>query len=339
MQKLWQEKVETEDKILVVRFSSIGDIVLTSPVLRCLAEQMPGYEIHFLTKAPYSQLVAHHPAVKKVYTIEKGLDEVAEALRAENYRYVIDLHDNLRSRRVAHLLHTAKVFRYSRPLLRRWLHIHLKLPLMPHGHVVDWYFSAVRSLGVQHDGKGLELHIPPEAQVPVDKLPFTHLAGYAVLVAGAAHFTKQIPLGKLEQICRESPMPLVIIGGKEDAVTGYHLEQVDPLKVYSTCGQLSLLQSASLISRAKWVITPDTGMMHIAAAFQRRIISIWGSTTPRMGFTPYIPEGTASHLLEAEDILCRPCHKHGRPSCPKGHFNCMNKNDVGRVSAILQGTA
>jgi ADP-heptose:LPS heptosyltransferase len=332
-----KKKQEPERKILVIRFSAIGDIVLTSPIVRCLHRQMPGYAIHFLTKTPYAQLVQHHPHIEKVFAIDNDVEEVAAQLQAEGYAYVVDLHNNFRSRLTTNLLKNARVFRYQKPWFRRWLYVTLKLKVMPQDHVVDRYFAAIRPLGITNDNKGLEIHIPKEEEFPVDKLPFTHLAGYAVLVIGAAHFTKRLPLHQLEKLCRELPVPVILIGGKEDTSAGYLLEQIDPLKIYSTCGRLNLLQSASLISKAKWVISHDTGMMHIAAAFNRKIISIWGGTTPLMGFTPYLPQEGVSHIIEAKDVRCRPCHQHGRASCPMGHFNCMEQINTDQVADIIEG--
>jgi ADP-heptose:LPS heptosyltransferase len=326
-----------EKKILVVRFSSIGDIVLTSPVVRCLKKQLPDYEIHFLTKIQFAPLVLHNPNIDKVYTIEREVNEVTEALRSEGYEYIIDLHNNLRSRQVAMTLKYPKVLRLTKPWFRRWLYIRFKWKVMPGTSVVDRYFNAVKKLGVTNDQKGLDCFIPKEEEITAASLPFTHLAGYVALVVGAAHFTKRMPNNKLEQLCRELPLPIILIGGPEDAETGYLLEHIDPLKISNACGRYSLLQSASLVSKAKWVITPDTGMMHIAVAFNRKIVSVWGSTTPQMGFAPYLPQGGTSHLVEANGVSCRPCHKHGQKKCPKGHFNCMMQIDPAKITSIIGG--
>jgi len=336
---LKRKKYIPENKILIIRFSSIGDIVLTSPVVRCLKQQLPGYEIHYLTKTGFRDIVAYDPNIDKVFTIEYAVEEISDALIKENYSYVIDLHNNLRSFQVKWRLWRAKIYTCKKPWFRRWLYIQTKWRLMPDEHVVDRYFKAVRPLGIKNDNRGLSFTIPAEAKVARPSLPFTHIAGYAALAIGASHTTKKLPLDQLNKLCRELPLPVVLIGGPEEAGTGILLEAEDPFKIYNGCGKFSLLASASIISEAKWVITHDTGMMHIAAAFKRKIISIWGSTVPDFGFYPYLPEGGTSLLIEATGVNCRPCHKHGKEKCPKGHFNCMLKIDTARIAGVISNAA
>jgi ADP-heptose:LPS heptosyltransferase len=167
-----------------------------------------------------------------------------------------------------------------------------------------------------------------------NKLPFTHIAGFCVLVIGAKHFTKQIPQEKLEELCTKIAMPILLIGGLEDAYLGTQLESIDKFKIYNACGKYTIHQSASVIKRAKFVITPDTGMMHIAAAFNKRIISIFGGTEKRLGFTPY-NNNANSVMIENINLSCRPCHKHGLNKCPKSHFKCMLDLDMQKVMDVL----
>jgi len=208
-----------------------------------------------------------------------------------------------------------------------------KLDLL-HNHVVDRYFSAVKKLNVINDGKGLDYFIPEADEMTPAKLPFTHIAGFGVIVVGAKHFTKQMPKEKLEELCKGINIPVILLGGKEDAYLGTQLESLDNFKLYNACGKYTINQSASVIKRAKWVITPDTGMMHIAAAFNKRIISVWGGTDKRLGFTPY-NNNAHSVIIENPRLSCRPCHKHGLEACPKGHFKCMNELDMQQVLSLL----
>lgn len=319
-------------KILIIRFSSIGDIVLTSPVIRCVKNQIANCEVHYLTKHSFKQIVESNPSVSKVYAIEKEVSEVLDKLNGEKYDMIIDLHDNIRSRQVSASLKT-RTYRYSKQRFKRFLLTQFKVDLL-HNHVVDRYFSAVKKLNVINDGKGLDYFIPEQDDITPAKLPFTHIAGFCVIVVGAKHFTKQIPLEKLKELCSKISMPIMLIGGVEDAYTGTQLESIDSFKIYNGCGKYNINQSASLIKRAKFVITPDTGMMHIAAAFNKRIISIWGSTEKRLGFTPYNNQAN-SVMIENTDLSCRPCHKHGLSECPKGHFKCMHDLDMQKVIDVL----
>lgn len=319
-------------KILVIRFSSIGDIVLTSPVVRCLKQQVQGAEIHYLTKELYKEILESNPYISKIYTIQEDVLEVIKELQQEKYDYIIDLHDNIRSHQITAVLKT-KFYRYNKQRLKRFLLIQFKIDLL-HSHVVDRYFFAVKKLNVINDGKGLNYFISEKDEITPAKLPFTHIAGFGVIVVGAKHFTKQIPKEKLEQLCKDISIPIILLGGKEDAYLGMQLEVIDKFKIYNACGNYTINQSASIIKRAKWVITPDTGMMHIAAAFNKRIISVWGGTEKRLGFTPYNNHANSA-IIENTKLSCRPCHKHGLDACPKGHFKCMIDLDMQKILDIL----
>lgn len=320
-------------KILIIRFSSIGDIVLTSPVIRCLKQQLPDSEIHYLTKTHYSQIIEGNPFVSKIYAIESSVKEVIGSLQSEKYDVIIDLHNNIRSHQVTSAL-KVKAFRYNKQSFKRFLLTRFNLNLL-HNHVVDRYFTAVAPLNVINDGKGLDYFIPEKDEVPVQQLPFTHLAGYCVIVVGAKHFTKQIPMVKLEELCSKIKIPILLLGGPDDVYLGLQLENKDHFKISSACGRYNINQSAAVIKRAKYIITPDTGMMHIAAAFNKRIISIWGGTEKRLGFTPYLVNNSTSVIIENNQLSCRPCHRFGLDKCPKDHFKCMMDLDMQKVVDVL----
>jgi heptosyltransferase-2 len=310
----------------------MGDVVLTTPVIRCIQQQVPNAELHYLTKDIFAEIVSANPYVSKTYSLKKEVMEVVPALLEEQYDLIIDLHNNIRSRQVSSLL-KVKTFRYNKQSFKRFLLTQFKLDLL-NNHIVDRYFTAVKQLNVINDGKGLDYFIPEAEEIPTQNLPFTHLAGFVAIVVGAKHFTKRIPKEKLEALCAGIAMPIMLIGGVEDAYLGTQLEAIDKFKIYNGCGKFSIHQSASLIKKAKAVITPDTGMMHIAAAFNKRIISIWGGTDKRLGFAPY-PSNSSSVIIENVQIACRPCHRFGRETCPKGHFKCMKELDMQKVLDIL----
>jgi ADP-heptose:LPS heptosyltransferase len=320
-------------KLLLIRFSSIGDIVLTSPVIRCLKTQLKDAELHFLTKSAFSEITESNPYLSKVYSIEKDIKEVISALKAEHYDLIIDLHHTIRSHQVSSALGVT-TYRYNKQTFKRFLLTQFKINRL-NNHVVDRYFTAVEPLGVINDGKGLDYFIPEKSEITAQQLPFTHIAGYCVIVVGAGHFTKQIPQVKLEELCSKIKIPIILLGGKEDVYLGLQVEQVDSFKVFNACGKYTIHQSASIMKRAKYVITPDTGMMHIAAALNKRIISIWGSTEKRLGFTPYLTNNSTSVIIENNALSCRPCHKYGRDKCPKGHFKCMMDLDMQKVIDVL----
>ena len=156
-------------------------------------------------------------------------------------------------------------------------------------------------------------------------------------VIGAAHTTKRIPNKKIIAICQKINQPIILIGGKSEVKDGDHIAVTSGTHVLNACGQFSISESASIIQQAYKVITPDTGMMHIAAAFGKEIISIWGNTIPEFGMYPYLPKTGKNTSFEVTTSLsCRPCSKIGFSKCPKGHFRCMEQQDVKTIiEAIL----
>jgi len=316
-------------KILVVRFSSIGDIVLTSPVVRCLKKQLPkGTSIQFLTKKRFAQLVEHNPYLDKVHTIEKEVSEVLPDLRKEGFDTIIDLHNNLRTLQIRNGLRSAKSHRFQKLNWQKWLLVNAKIDRMPTVHIVDRYMETASSLGVKNDGQGLDYFLPDSEKVDMETLPESHQKGYVAVVIGARHATKRMPADKLISICRKLEYHIVLLGGPEDEETGHKINAYSGELVWNGCGKLTLHQSASLVQQARAVLTHDTGMMHVAAAFRKRIVSVWGNTVPELGMSPYLPEGEGhSSIMEVKGLRCRPCSKIGFDKCPKKHFNCMNRLD------------
>ncbi|MGD1848020.1 MAG: glycosyltransferase family 9 protein [Salibacteraceae bacterium] len=309
-------------KFLVVRFSSIGDIVLTTPVIRCLHKTFEGAEIHYLTKEKYGDLLAQHPQITKVFTIQKSIDEVLPQMREEGYDLVIDLHNNLRTGGLKMKLN-AKYVAFSKLNIEKWVLVKFKKNLMPDLHVVDRYMDTLREWGVKNDGEGLDYYIPPEAEVAIESLPAAFHSGYMAFAIGGQHQGKKLPTDKLITICQQLQHPLVLLGGPEDKEAADHICAQASDRIYNGCGRYTLHQSASLIRQARVVLTHDTGLMHIASAFQKKIISLWGCTTPDLGMYPYLPHPD-SVILQAEHLKKRPCSKLGN-HCSYGDFRCARE--------------
>src|SRR4030095_8000345 len=298
-------------KFLVIRFSSIGDIVLTTPVVRCLKKQLPGSEIHFLTKQSFGTIVENNPFIDKVHLLAHSWETVVHELKQENYDYIIDLHHNLRTLRLKKDL-GIKSFPFNKLNIQKWIYTNLKWNLMPDLHIVDRYMKTVESFGVKNDGEGLDYFIPEKDEVKQKDIPASHHLGYIGLVIGAAHNTKKLPVEKLKELCNKLDHPIILLGGKEDN--------------YNACGKFNLNESADLVKKAKLIITHDTGLMHIAAAFKKKIISVWGNTVPEFGMYPYYGNAQVQNSqFERTGLRCRPCSKIGYAKCPRGHFKCMNQ--------------
>jgi len=315
-------------KILLLRFSSIGDIVLTSPVLRCIKQQVPGAEVHVATKAAFADLVRFNPHVDKVHALGDDLSTLIHQLKAEHFDLVVDLHHNLRTARIKRAL---GVPAHSFPKLNiaKWLLVNFKRDRMPRVHIVDRYLSTVERLGVKNDGRGLDLFIPADRQVAIASLPASHQAGYTALAIGAAHATKRLPPHRLLELLRSLQGPVVLIGGKEDQTVARTLTNEVGARIFDATGRYDLLGSASLLSQARSVIAHDSGAMHIACAFRKNVVSIWGNTDPLFGMGPYIPQHPErAHIAEVQGLGCRPCSKIGHDHCPQGHFRCMERQDL-----------
>jgi len=322
-------------KILVVRFSSIGDIVLTSPVVRILKQQLD-CELHYLCKKAYFPVLEANPYIDRIHLLEDNRRELVRSLRAERFDLIVDLHRNLRSLGFKWALRRPSVA-FDKINLAKWLIVNWKWDRLPRKHIVDRYLDTVYGLGVRYDGLGLDYFIPEGEEVDPGTWLSEKDAPYLALVIGAAHATKRLPPEQLIQLCRNIHIPVLLLGGAGDEAVGRQVAAEAGDHVFNTCGSLSLNQSASLVRQARKVITHDTGLMHIAAAFRKEVLSLWGNTIPEFGMYPFLPAGKGKSLLfEVEGLSCRPCSKIGFAACPKGHFRCMRHQDLDRVASLAQ---
>jgi ADP-heptose:LPS heptosyltransferase len=301
--------------------------VLTTPVIRALKQQT-GCELHVLTKKQFAFIYQNNPYVDNVHFFEKETTEIIENLKTENFDFVVDLQKNLRSLKVKRLLGKPTA---SFPKLNKekWLLVNFKINKLPDVHIVDRYFEAVKSLGVKNDGLGLEYFIPEKDEVDVKNFLPGINGKFVAFVTGGRHNTKIFPVAKMSLVISKLNFPVVLLGGKEDDERGNEvLKNTSNQQVYNLCGKLNLNQSASVIRQSSLVITNDTGLMHIGAAFAKPIISIWGNTVPHFGMFPYLPGNEKlTFISEVKNLKCRPCSKLGYSKCPKQHFNCMLLQD------------
>jgi len=323
-------------KVLIIRFSSIGDIVWTSPIVRCIKQQLPEVNLHYCTKTQYKYLVEGNSNIDKVHYLGESLGALIKELKKENFDFIVDLHRNIRTTMIKLRL-GADSKAYDKLRIKRFLFTNFQINYMPNCHVVDRYFDAAAPLGIENDDHGLDYFIPEKDEVELEWLPKSHQNGYVAYVIGATGWTKILPFEKMVELCDKINKPIILVGGKEDFEAGDRLEKffntatgskeiddgLDKLGkktvIFNACGKFNLSQSAYLVKQAQVVFGHDTGLTHIAAAFKKTIFSIWGGTVSN-NFYPY---GTKFFLLENTDLTCRPCSKSGRSSCPKGHFKCM----------------
>ena len=304
---------------MIIRFSSIGDIVLTSPIVRCVYNQFSN-NIHILTKSNFRSLYDNSPYVSKVICYDDySLIDLIKLLRKENYYLILDLHKNLKSKIISVLL-LKKVISFSKLNIKKWLYVKFKLDLLPSKHLVDRYFESLSELNIINDNQGLNYFYKSDFLRPTESFLKTK---YAVAVLGAAHYTKTIPLIKWQQWISKIELPIILVGGKAEIPLANQLSKIQ--NTINKVGICSLDESAYYIENSAFVISPDTGMMHIAASFQKSIISVWGNTLPQFGMYPYYVNNQIKNInLEVSNLKCRPCSKIGFNECPKNHHNCMN---------------
>jgi len=325
-----------------------------------------GAEIHYLTKKGFRSIVEVNPHISKVYTIEKRVGEVLPNLRKEKYDYIIDLHHNLRTFLIKWAMPFVKCYSFKKLNFEKWLLVNFKINRLPKVHIVDRYLETVRPLGVVNDGAGLDFFLNEDMSGPPEclwagfqnlkflnrefLLPTPSKGGKASVVnsvirnnyvafpIGAGLATKALTIEKIINICQSIDYPIVLLGGKQEIEKGKQIElglenKENTLNLVAKC---SLLESAAIVKYATVVLTGDTGLMHIAAAFHRPIVSVWGNTVPEFGMYPYYPKGIDLHtLMEVKGLSCRPCSKIGFGECPKGHFKCIEQLEIHEIIATV----
>ena len=329
--------MEKKLKILVIRFSSIGDIVLTFHALRCLKEKHPNAEVHFLTKSTYKELLLASTFHDKTLFFEGDLKQTKGEIRKENYSHIIDLHNNLRTRLLTVGIRGVQLKRLVKLNWKKWLLTRLKKNKLPNKHVVDRYIDAFTDLDVKSDHKNTAFFVPNTFEIELNRYDLRKKSFLAIAM-GAQYKTKKFPVSSLIKVLESYDLPIVLLGGDAENEDGQKIQAAFPQKkMYNLCGELSLLASASILSQAKTVLTNDTGLMHIAAMFDVPIVSIWGNTVPAFGMSPYRP-GNEKYVKihEVVGLNCRPCSKIGYQECPKGHFKCMEKQDLSAIATDIK---
>lgn len=332
-------RMSRRPKILVIRFSSIGDIVLTTPVFRVLKKRIePAPELHFLTKKSYASVLEGNPYIDRIHSIEKSTAELDEVLRGHDFDYVVDLHRNLRSAMVKRSLKVVD-FTVEKRNFDKWLLVRFGSRRKEIPHITDRYLACLKPFGKEiseGDGKGLDFFIPDSERSAAAAL-FPNVNQHDVALAlGATHDGKRMPYKLLSDLIQGSQQRFILLGGKEDLGTAEALKRAFGDRVLHACGELSLHASAALAERCGKLISGDTGMMHIGAALGIPVISVWGCTSPELGMAPYRPH-PSSVVIEPVDRSKRPCSKLG-DRCKYGKENrCISAIRAEQILTVLQG--
>ena len=339
-------------KTLIVRFSSVGDIVLSTPLIRLLRRRFPECQIDYVTRAEYADLLRANPYLTTLIEFPSGgtfqdLARLRSRIRASHYDLILDIHDSLRSRYLTP--GAGRLRRIHKRKIPRWILVHWKKDLYHRfGGVVDAlgrYLETAAPLGITDDGEGTEIFVPADTEQRVaDLLAASGLrtgVPWIGVCPSARHATKQWPARRFAEasaaLARASGASILLFGSAVEsercrAVAEEILAAAPGATVVDLSGRLTLLESASALGRCDVVLTNDSGLMHIAAARKRKIVALFGSTTRQLGFFP--PPGQ-SIVVENTGLECRPCSHIGRESCPLGHFRCMEDIPASRVVEAL----
>lgn len=323
-------------RLLFIRLSSIGDIVFTTPAIRCAKQQIPGAEIHFLTKPSMKSVTEANPYIDHFHYLDKDLEKTVNVLKEYEFDYIIDLHKNYRTFKIKRALQVPSL-NYNKLSVQKLLLTKLHWNIMPHRHIADRSLDALAKLGVVNDGKGMDYFVPSTVQLKSSDIPSAHQAGYVAVVIGASYATKKMPIAQLQNLCKLIPYPIVLVGGKEDAKEGEAVASIDPLRIYNACGKFSLHESALLVQRSKTVVSHDTGFLYIACTFHKKTVAIWGATSPALQVEPYyahadIEKGEMYFNAIVPNLPCQPCSNYGTKQCPQGHFACMRQQNLEAIA-------
>ena len=330
--------------VLAVRFSSIGDVLLTTPLFRAIRHRHPAAQITVLTKQAYVPLLSHNPQVLRVLGLEPGgsLTRVAAELRAGQFTHRLDLHDSVRSRMLRALV-PGSWGTYPKHRVARALLIHAKRNrYRDRRPVAERYFSAAEDLDVVPDGAPPEFGLGKEAEREAGEWLATATLGQGrpLLAAapGAAHATKRWPVEHWRTLIRrlvDQGLDVVIVGGPDDASLGAELSHCSRGRVVNAAGRLGLQGTGALLRRSALLVSGDTGVMHMATAVGTPVVALFGPTVEAFGFFPYTRRASVVELA----LSCRPCSSKGGPRCPLGHHRCLVDIDAesvyGRVRQFL----
>lgn len=332
-------------KFLIIRFSSIGDVILSTPLIRCLRTTYPDSEIDFLIKKEFSAVLSGNPHISNLLVFDKSngskeLINMRQTIKQNKYTHIIDIQGNIRSVFIR-TRSGAQVTGFSKRVFYRFLLIKLRINLYKEVKPVYLrYFEAVEKLGVKYDNKGTELFYAPsdkqQIKAELEKHEINTSQPLLIIAPGAQWANKRWEPESFarvaDKLAEHFHYNVVLLGGKGDVEICQKVQQFMSHTCFVVAGKPSLMQSAALISMADLVITNDTGMLHMTQALGISVVAVFGPTTKELGFFP-IP--TRSKVAET-DIKCRPCTQKGLNSCPKTHFNCMKHVNPEKVISLAQ---
>lgn len=334
-------------RILCVRFSAMGDIILTSHMIRLLKQRFPDAAIDFLVKKKYASLIQYNPNIhqKFVFDTEKGFSDILRLIRQirkQHYDAVIDLQRNFRSVVVSFFSGAQWKFKYRPKRWERFWLVHFHRDIYREVKPVPLrYLETLSPWDIKDDEKGIELFVKASARNSVEKILekacMKKNEEIVLLAPGAGRNTKRWPAeryGEVGDYFNNRGKRVILVGGKMDRSCADEVSESMKTSSLNFAGQFSLMETAALIKKAIILVTNDTGLMHMGIALNRKVISIFGPTTHHLGFMPF----RGRSIVVEKSMPCRPCSYHGTEKCPQGHFRCMldiHSEEVIRACEIL----
>ena len=310
--------LEKVKKILVIRLSSLGDILLTTPLLRSIKKTNSDISIDFILREEYEDILVHNPNINKLYKYaESKLEKqiLFNSIIAQNYEIVIDLQNNIRSRELTRIL-KCPVFKLKKRHIDKFLFVYFKINKLKDAPPIPVrYANAFDMIELDDNGLDFKTDNQPNEQLQSGEK-------FIGICPGAKHYTKRWPKGyyiELGKLLESNNYEVVLLGGKDDLDLCDEIakELSNPINL---CNENDVMQTAADMMMCKAAYCNDSGLMHLAAAVNVPVIAFFGSTVREFGFFPY---KSKSLVMESDRLQCRPCTHIGKKSCPQKHFSCM----------------
>jgi len=326
-------------KFLFIRFSSLGDILLTFPAISYLKNTYPNSTIHFVSKSQFHDILKLNHSIDEIILFDEKNDSMSKLkkiIKHNNYDYIIDLHNNIRSRLLSLFLPN-KIFRFNKHSLKKFLLVKTKINLLKnYPNIIKRYFltfNKILELDENKFDKYLEIYkinvTDYENLIDLEKFIQNDNNDLIAFCPSAKHKTKIFPLGKFAKIGREllkkRKRTIILFGSKEEYQYCEELRiAISSESCINMAGKTTLIETSLLLNKCKLIVTNDTGLMHLGNLLKIPLIAIFGSTVKELGFFPF---GNTSFVIENIGLKCRPCSHIGLNKCPKKHFKCMNDID------------
>jgi len=333
-------------KILIIRLSSIGDIILTSPLIRLIRKRFPHAKIDMIVSREFEELISANPNINQVILFDRrtgiiGLLRLCKKIREEQYDLIIDIHKKLRSLIICLTSGAKQKVFYNKHSFRRFLLVKFKInrykeiPFIP-----NLYLNSIKKFGIEDDGGGLEFYIIPSKEAVI--LELLRIEGVSkkdilIGIAPGAHWpTKRWPKERFIELAnlliQRKNAKIIIFGGKDDVELSNEIKTSLLNKPIIAAGKLSLMETAALLKRCKVLITNDTGVMHISASVKTPVVAIFGPTVKEFGYYPYRVE----NRVISKDLHCKPCSTKGSTKCKINTFDCMRLISTNEVLEAVE---